>query len=798
MYSYKLKLCICIILLANIAFCQNTLSGKVVDNNNKEIAYADLILKESENSKIVFHTQSNLVGDYLINYKPGKYTLECSILGYESTSQEMVLGEKPQVLNISLTESKVNLDQVTVSAHKITLERKIDRLVMNIKNAITNTGSSVLEVLEKSPGITINQQSGSISMAGKEGVVVMINGKQQYLKNQALIQFLAGLNAQSVDKIELINTPPAGFDAEGAAGFINIQLLKAENDGTKSDLAMTFGTYMGHLGKLDYGLHFNKGRFNTSVLISSSINNQTQEFNFYRDLNIDGKKLTTHAFNDRHPTIFNNNVLLNAGYTSGKHHLNFNLNGYRNNWYLKSYNQTSNKILSSLQDSAYTRITETNRWSHFGANVSYQYQINSKNSIKVQYDKLFYNTYNPSHYYNTFFKPNERSTNEIAIDKTTPIHINVVKADFTSTLSKKVKWEFGVKLTNSMLYNKVGASILTNNQWEVNNNYTQDAKLNESIYGVYQSMDWNISNKLITKAGIRYEYSTTKILNTDNTVVVDRYLGRLFPSLNLSYYIDNKSSIGLSFSSRVNRPTFNDLAPFVFINDPNSFTTGNTNLQPTISNSIKADYKIKSFLISLQQSFDKNILAIFTPKYDQSLNATIYQTRNFENSKTTSLTLSNFFTITKNWNSIVNLTAAYGKINGIYEERQIQITRTNATIMYINNFALSPKFSLELASMFNSGGFLGAYVVKPFGFMNIGLRKKLPNGNTISLNGNNVLNTMPMRFSFTDPYLNNTYSLKMYFSRPQVSISYKHSFGNNKVKAGNTNITSEERARINN
>jgi hypothetical protein len=281
-------------------------------------------------------------------------------------------------------------------------------------------------------------------------------------------------------------------------------------------------------------------------------------------------------------------------------------------------------------------------------------------------------------------------------------------------------------------------------------------------------------------------------------VVVDRNLKKLFPSINLAYSINNKSSLGLSYTSRVNRPSFNDLAPFVFINDPNSFVTGNTNLQATLSNSIKAEYKIKSLLISLQQSFDKNILANFTPSFDEELNATIYQTRNFDDSKTTALTLSNFFTITKYWNTIVNITSTLGKINGSYEGNPIEIKRANANMMLIQNFTLPKKINLELATLYNTGGFFGAYIVKPFGFVNLGLRKSLKNGNSISLNANNIFNTMAMRFSFTDPVLDNDFRLKMYFSRPQYSISYKHNFGNTKVKSGNTNINSEERSRITN
>src|SRR5665213_4256511 len=104
-------------------------------------------------------------------------------------------------------------------------EQKIDRMVINVKNSITDAGGSALDVLEKSPGVTVNRQNNSIAINGKNGVVVMINGRLTYMPMDALFQLLAGTNADNIEKIELITTPPAKYDAEGNAGYINIVLI---------------------------------------------------------------------------------------------------------------------------------------------------------------------------------------------------------------------------------------------------------------------------------------------------------------------------------------------------------------------------------------------------------------------------------------------------------------------------------------------------------------------------------------------------------------------------------------------
>src|SRR6185295_13060638 len=143
--------------------------------------------------------------------------------------------------NIQLEEEVVDLQQVNLQSRRPLIEQKIDRLVINVKNSITSAGSTALDVLERSPGVIVNRQANSISMSGKEGVMVMINGKISYMPVTALIDMLAGMNAGNIDRIELITTPPSSLDAQGNAGYINIVLSNNPDFGINGSFSATMG-----------------------------------------------------------------------------------------------------------------------------------------------------------------------------------------------------------------------------------------------------------------------------------------------------------------------------------------------------------------------------------------------------------------------------------------------------------------------------------------------------------------------------------------------------------------------------
>jgi hypothetical protein len=226
------------------ALAQTSLTGSIWDRSGKPLPFASITLLRSPDSSLVKGTISHESGSYFLdNIRPGQYRLVASAVGYTSGRSELVLvGTTPvQLPALTLQEATKSLREVTVVTQKPLFEQQIDRLVVNVQNSITAAGGSALDILERSPGITVNRQNNSLTMSGKGGVMVMVNGKLTRLPVATVMEILAGMAASDIEKIELITTPPARYDAEGDAGLINIVTKKNSAFGTIGNLSATFG-----------------------------------------------------------------------------------------------------------------------------------------------------------------------------------------------------------------------------------------------------------------------------------------------------------------------------------------------------------------------------------------------------------------------------------------------------------------------------------------------------------------------------------------------------------------------------
>ncbi len=212
------------------SMAQTKIVGLVMNEKMQPLTGANVLLLKASDSSLVKGSGTGKDGSFSFeNVKAGNYMVLATNVGFSNVYLPAIgiANAQPHMdlKIIQLTEEVVELREVSVQTRRPLLEQKIDRLVINVKNSITSAGSTALDVLERSPGVIVNRQANSISMSGKEGVMVMINGKINYMPVSALVQMLAGMNAGNIDRIELITTPPAGLDAQGNAGYINLVLI---------------------------------------------------------------------------------------------------------------------------------------------------------------------------------------------------------------------------------------------------------------------------------------------------------------------------------------------------------------------------------------------------------------------------------------------------------------------------------------------------------------------------------------------------------------------------------------------
>jgi len=279
----------CVILLNIIAtppvYAQVRVYGSVTTDAGKPVEGSNVLLLNNTDSVLVKGTVTGVAGAFNFeNIKPGRYIINVSFSGYKACfSKEMTVAkEEVNTGVIKLVNEDKELSDVTVVSRKPMFEQKIDRMVVNVKNSITSAGGTALEVLEKSPGVVVNRQSNSIGLNGKDGVVVMINGKISRMSSDALVQMLGGMNASNIDRIELITTPPANFDAEGNAGFINIVLLTNPNKGLNGSYFLTMGYGKGYTPAASVNFNYRNKKINLYGDYSFTWKNQEQEFRFFR------------------------------------------------------------------------------------------------------------------------------------------------------------------------------------------------------------------------------------------------------------------------------------------------------------------------------------------------------------------------------------------------------------------------------------------------------------------------------------------------------------------------------------
>ena len=283
----RLPCAMCLFLLS-LAFsnilAQSKVHGVVSDDKGKPIANATVLLLNHKDSSLIKGMLTNASGAYAFeNVTAGKYRISSTHTGFKqvySSSFDSDGLQNVEVGTLHFSEAEVELKEVTVTAKKPLFEQKIDRMVVNVANSITAAGSTALEVLERSPGIVVDRQNNSLSMNGKNGIVVMINGKINHMPISAVMQMLASMTADNIEKIELITTPPANFDAEGNAGYINIVLKENNLFGTNGSYSLTAGYSRGETTEASINFNHRKGRVNLFGDYSFSRIHSPQLFRF--------------------------------------------------------------------------------------------------------------------------------------------------------------------------------------------------------------------------------------------------------------------------------------------------------------------------------------------------------------------------------------------------------------------------------------------------------------------------------------------------------------------------------------
>ncbi|MEI8059784.1 MAG: TonB-dependent receptor plug domain-containing protein, partial [Ferruginibacter sp.] len=283
-----------LLVASSIALCsqaQNYHSGKVTGfikdgGNRKIIDAASVSLLKAKDSSLIKIAVTDKEGNFLIeNVKEGAYLVLATSIGHSKTySDVFTISSELKLVNVGVMQLlpfDKNLKEVVVTSKKPFIERKADKTVLNIDASISNAGSSALEVLEKAPGVTVDKD-GNISLKGKQGVMIMVDGKPTYLSGPELTNMLRNMSSNQLDQIEIITNPSAKYDASGRSGIINIKTKKNKQKGFNgsASTAYTQGVYSKTSNSLN--LNYKKGKINLFSTISTNYRNGYEQLEIYR------------------------------------------------------------------------------------------------------------------------------------------------------------------------------------------------------------------------------------------------------------------------------------------------------------------------------------------------------------------------------------------------------------------------------------------------------------------------------------------------------------------------------------
>lgn len=814
---------LCSLLLCTLLFetASGQISGRFATTAGQSIPFANVLLLNGTDTSLVKAALTDEKGAYRIENTPsGRYILRFSSMGFQTwTSPVFELTDQQKTRDFGLlmvNEGAQLLGEVVVQAEKPLFQQLAGGMVVNVQSSLLTKGSNALAILERSPGVTIDYRNNSIALNGKGGVMVLLNGKLIRMPVEQLVSLLSGMSADDIDKIELLSTPPSKYDAEGNAGMINIVLKKDKQQGVNGTMSVTGGYGYREKAAGSINLSANTAKINSYGSYTYSFNKSYSDIDIlsYQDMPSFGGRMevrgwdTTWLRQHNHDITSGIDVKLNAKTTIGA-----------NATYNASKATTVNLPAADyllLPDSLLTfdgRIDRINRWRNLLSSVYLEKEMGHGSKINVDMDYLHFKNTNPSQVYSSLLtESGKRVTSNDSLFSphqrgfaNTRIQVGVAKADYSRQLNCNIKLETGIKGTYTRSNTLSRIESLIDGHWVIRMETISEMKMKETIAAAYASVNWQITPGIHLTAGTRFEYARTIMEDTrTGERTVDRKLATLFPSIFLSRKLNERSGLQLSYTKRISRPSYNDLASFVAYSDPTAVYAGNALLKPTITNNVKLGYNYDGYSFSLLFSRDDHPIARYQISESATGNLLYVSPQNlvYQNNITFQTTLP--FRVTNWWNMSYSFTGGLRQFKADHTLQPVTKSYFGYSLNFTESFRMPKDFSAELTGWYNSPAYNGTIRSGSMGTLSAGIKKELKNNaGSFQLSVSDILTTMNFSVYYGTVaeeafQIKNHVKINLESSRaPVFKLSYSRAFGTGTLRSGKKESGSkDERDRV--
>jgi hypothetical protein len=715
-----------------------SISGTIFNTTSEPIDLAQISLFNQVDSSFVKSEYSDEDGSFQIsNVSEGNYLLRVNAAGFEKLDKSISLQENLELASIQLTSDGQEIEAIEVTATVPFIQRKIDRTVVTPDALIANAGSNALEVLERAPGVTVDQ-NGVIALKGRTGVNVFINDKPSYLSGSDLEAYLRSLPASSIKNIEIIENPPAKYEAAGNAGIININIKRNTLKGFYGNTAVSYrrSRYNGSNNSLN--LNYNREK------VSFTANMYGGFWENFQDLNINRYYLDN---NGALATSFEQNSFSNRQgfYLNGKFGLDFyptekstfgiSYKGTNspNSRGIDNTSIVSDNLGNLQQEVVADNLSEEVLKSSIFSGYFTQKTDTLGGEISIDADYVQYVSGNDQLFQNFQFDAAGNLIYQDQINGEIPSEISIyaVKTDYSKPFKNNTKLEAGLKSAytqtdNEAIYtNTIGG--VTTPDYSLSNRFLYDEWIN-AAYANYQMQ----AGKIGLQFGLRGELTRLEGNQLGNAQVSDtsfiRTYASLFPTFYASTKLDSAGNHGLNFTygRRIDRPYFQDLNPFISPFDKFTFYTGNPNLLPTFSHNTSLTYSFKNMMnVSLSYSLTTDEI-----RETLEIQNGIYFSRpgNIASSQFVSLAVDGNVPIAKWYRLSGYMELAYVQFDSELYTQQLNSNGLNAFVSLTNSFILKNDWSFEISGRWLNNHTASQLVIKGYGSLNAGFRKKLFDG----------------------------------------------------------------------
>ncbi|WP_113652382.1 TonB-dependent receptor [Pedobacter namyangjuensis] len=792
MNTFRSLFLILFFLTTKTLFAQSSsfkINGKILNESQQVVSDATILLLNPDDKEVA-KTVSKADGMFELSYPlKGKYQLVVKHTGYTTFKVSFELNDK-NFGTIYLVSNSQTLNEVVVQSKQNLIEVDANSITYNVAKSITAQGGNALDALKNAPGIFVDNNN-SIALNGKQGAMILLDGKQTYLTSKEIVDLLRSMPASGIKSIEIINSPTAKYDAAGSSGIINIKTLKSQIQGFNgtTTAGISYGVYLRQNQDLTFNYRSNKlnvyGSYNHffgyySYLYGSDRIQNGKTYDSFTD-DVDKRKKmgarlgADYNINDKNTVglLVNGNFIFGGGITDTKTDI-----GLPNSSII---DQTLNAI-----NDYYHQNTE-----RYNVNLNYKYEDTLGKIVNIDADYGFYEKSAGNFQSNIYTAQN--TTTQESYYRTlngAKIHLRAIKADYSNNLWSG-KLETGAKYSSIETNNNSRFFQVFTNQEVFDERRSNTFKFDEKIASAYANYKKTVG-KWVLQGGLRVENSSSegelayKINNSDSLENIKRNYTNLFPSFSASVKPSANHNFSFGYSRRIDRPAYNDLNPFVYLLDELSFWQGNPFLKPQLSHRFTLQYAYKSnTIIGLNFAHTNDFSASIT---DTVANTSIVMIpRNLGTQQNISLSVTQQYAPATWWDINFNGTLYHLQNKVSFDEyRNLNLKQLAGRLNIQQRFKLPYNITGEVLGFLNSKRLIGAnQVMKPTSQIDLGLQRNFLNNNAT------------LRLAFTDIYKGSqAYSTQnfegfymknySYYETRQVKLNFTYKFADSKAKGPRT------------